>query len=136
MEEQTVNEQNLDDAFIQLYHFLCDLFAVRENLGITDTAGSGNKKEHTVYGALKNIYECIKHRNYIKKVQEMNLFIYGYSYPFTYPRSYNTTLIFAQMDEDVAGKKNRNIELKNSMVYIHNTYLARCSISKILVKVL
>ena len=68
--DKLVNEQNLDDAFIQLYHFLCDLFAVRENLGITDTAGSSNKKEHTVYGAFKNIYECIKHRNYLKKFKK------------------------------------------------------------------
>ena len=58
---QCINNNQQYEIFIHFYHFLCHLFGYIENFLI--------KVENKKILALKDFYECIKHKNNAKKVQ-------------------------------------------------------------------
>lgn len=121
--QDAIKNKSNHEAFVHFYHFLCDMFALRENIGIQDSIGHG-LKEDSIYGALKNYYECIKHKNDYGKVQNINLFVSNASYPRSYPYCYGESYIrFQEMNEDIAGLKCRDKKSKQYMIELHNKHL-------------
>jgi len=121
--QDAIDNKNNNEAFVHFYHFLCDMFALRENVGIKDSIGRG-LKEDSIYGALKNYYECIKHKNDYGKVQNINLFVSNASYPRIYPYNYGESYIrFQEMNEDIASLKCRDNKSKHYMIELHNKHL-------------
>ena len=97
--------------FIHFYHFLCDLFAYIENFQI--------KVKNKKILALKNFYECIKHKNNAKKVQN-SLTKY---FKLMDANGNNISLKFSNLDNEVIKNKTRsNKEIKN-MRDLHNQNL-------------
>lgn len=129
---EEVVKKNRNKAFIHFYHFLCDMFALRENLNINDKLDKG-KKEETVFGALKNYYECIKHKNNYKKVQDINLLVGNASYPKQYPFCYgNSHIIFKKMDKEISDLKRCKPEEKERVLELHKKYLENKDVDQIL----
>ena len=132
--EEAINNKSNNEAFIHFYHFLCDMFALRENCGITDTL-KNRKKEDSVFGALKNYYECIKHKNDYGKVQNINLFVHGSTFPLAFPFCFGDPYIcFQSMSEEIAKLKYNDKNLKNYMIKIHDNHLTEKSLVYILEK--
>lgn len=108
---ESLNKDNFYECFIHFYHFLCDLFAYIENYQI--------KVKNKKILALKNFYECIKHKNNAKKVQN-SLTKY---FKLMDANGNNISLKFSNLDNEVIKNKTRsNKEIKN-MRDLHNQNL-------------
>lgn len=108
---QCINNNQQYEIFIHFYHFLCDLFAYIENFQI--------KVKNKKILALKNFYECIKHKNNAKKVQN-SLTKY---FKLMDANGNNISLKFSNLDNEVIKNKTRsNKEIKN-MRDLHNQNL-------------
>ncbi|MBQ3502326.1 MAG: hypothetical protein IJA72_01510 [Clostridia bacterium] len=124
--KDAMSDNDKNKSFIHFYHFLCDMFALRENLKIIDS--------ENMYVALKNYYECIKHFNNHDKVQNINLFIYSKKYPYSYPYTYGPAILrFKEMDKEVAKINNRQQDVKaNKMIEVHNKFLKDKNVIEVL----
>lgn len=109
---ESLNKDNFYECFIHFYHFSCDLFAYIENYQI--------KVKNKKILALKNFYECIKHKNNAKKVQN-SLIKY---FKIIYTNENNISLKFLNLDNEVIKNKTRsnNKKIKN-MRDLHNQNL-------------
>lgn len=133
-----------DEAFIHFYHFLCDLFALREKCGYedVDSVSVGNKekkqkvKADSVYGALKTIYESIKHRDKIDVSLDLESYVSSASYPRTYPFCYGKAHIDLKPVTDnfldARSKGANELVKKESIINLHQKYLENQNVSNIM----
>ena len=142
--DNAVSEKKRDDAFIYFYHFLCDLFALREKCGYDDITHVqvGNKKKQqpvkddSIYGALKNIYESIKHTDDIDVSFDLNLYVSSASYPRTYTFCYGKAHIdlvtVTNTFLNARAKGGNELIKKESITNLHHKYLENKNVSQIM----
>ena len=129
--EQSIQENNSRKSYIFFMNYLSSLFSLRENLGIMDK--EKRQKAHTVFGALKNIYESIKHKTDINEVTKLNIFIYSKKYPYSYPYRYGpAVVVFGEIDKLAEFKEKRSKKEREKMILLHNTFLRGKSVIEIM----
>lgn len=129
--QKCIQSNDSQGAFISFMHYLGDLFSLRENLGIMDKEENG--KAHNVFGALKNIYESIKHKTDINEVIKLNIFIYSRKYPYSYPYRYGpAVIVFGEIDRLAEFKEKRSKKEREKMILLHNTFLKGKSVLEIM----
>lgn len=130
---KSIEENDSENAFISFMGYLHSLFALRENIGIMDKCKDTRGKADTVFGALKNIYESIKHKTDIDEVRRVNIFVSSKKYPYSYPYRYGPAIIlFGEIDKVAEIKEKRDSKKRDKMIELHNKYLKDKSVSKIM----
>lgn len=86
--EKNLQDNDAKKLFINFYHFLADLFALRENMNIKDTVSEKDYKTYEEpFRPLKDYYNRIKH-NTGGDITRLNIFVYSKKYPYSYPYTY------------------------------------------------
>lgn len=127
--ERQIELKDPVNAFIYFMNYLNSLFALRENKELKDS--KKGKKDDTIFGALKNIYEAIKHKNDADEVVKINVFIYGRSYPYAYPYNYGKSkIIFGDIDK-IADFQRKSKD-KEDMIELHKKHLKGKTVTAIM----
>lgn len=88
--ERNIELKNTVEVVVLFYHFLSDLFAIRENID------KKYSKEDTYYESVEEIkclrycYNRLKHKT-SKNISKMINLIYTKKYPYTYPYTYGNS---------------------------------------------
>ena len=100
---------------IYFYHFLCDLFAIRENIGKNDNLLKDKYEFVEEFRCLKDCYNRLKHETQEDVLKMTNMICskkYPYKYPYTYGKSYFRFQSFKIFEEDLRKKlKKKEVEM-------------------------
>lgn len=98
---------------ICFYHFLCDLFAIRENIGKKDNPLNDKYEFVEVFSCLKLCYNRLKHETEENVLNMTNMICskkYPYRYPYTYGDTYFQFMSFKIFEKDLQKKLGKNHE--------------------------
>lgn len=93
------------------YHFLCDLFALRENIGKKDNPLKDKYEFVEEFKCLKLCYNRLKHETQENVLNMTNMICskkYPYSYPYTYGKTYFRFKSFKIFEEDLRKELGKN----------------------------
>ena len=100
---------------IYFYHFLCDLFTIRENIGKNDIPTNDKYEFVEEFRCLKYCHNRLKHETQEDVLNMTNMICskkYPYKYPYTYGKSYFRFQSFKIFEEDLRKKlKKKEVEM-------------------------
>lgn len=109
--EKAIEAENPIKVTIYFYHFLCDLFAIRENLGKKDNPLKDRYEFVEEFRCLKECLNRLKHETK-EKLLKMTLMIslkkYPYKYPYTYGETYFRFESFSIYENDLRNKREKH----------------------------
>lgn len=117
--ERNIEAEKPLNVTICFYHFLCDLFAIRENIGKNDNPLKDKNEFVEEFRCLKDCYNRLKHETKESLLNMTNMICskkYPYRYPYTYGKSYFRFKSFKIFEEDLRKKLGTNREKEVKMI--------------------
>ena len=113
--ERNIEAEKPLNVTICFYHFLCDLFAIRENIGKNDNLLKDKYEFVEEFRCLKYCYNRLKHETQEDVLKMTNMICskkYPYRYPYTYGKPYFRFQSFKIFEEDLRKKlKEKDVEM-------------------------
>lgn len=113
--ERNIEAEKPLNVTICFYHFLCDLFAIRENIGKNDNLLKDKYEFVEEFRCLKDCYNRLKHETQEDVLKMTNMICskkYPYRYPYTYGKPYFRFQSFKIFEEDLRKKlKEKDVEM-------------------------